>query len=69
MRTMNTLKVAQWLNAQGMIKTSENFLSTFGHIKDIDHEGIKGFLYLYYRKDTEEVFKAMQCEVITVLTF
>ena len=69
MRTMNTVKVAEWLKTQGMIKTSENFLSTFGHIEEIDYEGIKGFLYMYYRKDTEVVFRTMQCEVITTLIF
>lgn len=67
MRTMNTVKVAEWLKTQGMTKTSENFLSTFGHIEEIDYEGIKGFLYMYYRKDTEVVFRTMQCEVITTL--
>lgn len=69
MKTMNTIKVAEWLNTQGMTKTSENFLSLFGHIEDVDHEGIKGFLSMYYRKDTEEVFRSMLCEVTTTLTF
>ena len=68
MRTMNTVKVVEWLKAQGMTKTSENFLSLFGHIEDIDYEGIKGFLYMYYRKDTEAVFRSMQCQVSTTLT-
>ena len=67
MKTMNTVKVAQWLSTKGMIKTSENFLSLFGHIEDVDYEGIEGFLYIYYRKDTEDVFRSMQCEVTTSL--
>lgn len=69
MRTMKTIKVSQWLSNQGMVKASENFLSTFGHMENVDYGGIEGFLGLYYGDKTSDTFRDMQCHVITTLTF
>ncbi len=69
MKTMNTQKVAQWLGNQGMVEAKDNFLSTFGHMENIDYGGIEGFLYTYYRDFAGDVFLSMQCHVSTTLTF
>jgi hypothetical protein len=69
MRTMNTQKVAGWLGNQGMVEAKDNFLSTFGHMENIDYGGIEGFLYIYYKDFAGDVFLSMQCDVSTTLTF
>ena len=69
MRTMKTVQVAGWLRNQGMTDASNNLLSTFGHMENIDYGGIEGFLYLYYRDFAGDVFLSMQCHVTTTLTF
>jgi len=68
MKTMNTQKVAQWLGNQGMVEAKDNFLSTFGHMENIDYGGIEGLLYIYYRDFAGDVFRSMQCHVSTTLT-
>ncbi len=69
MKTMNTVKVAEWLGNQGMVEAKDNLLSTFGHMEDIDYGGIEGFLYIYYKDFAGDVFLSMQCQVSTTLTF
>lgn len=68
MKTMNTQKVAQWLDNQGLAEASKTFLATFGHMPEVDHGGIEGFLFLYYGEFSSEVFRSMQCQVSTNLT-
>ena len=68
MRTMRTQAVAQWLGNQGMVDAKDIFLSTFGHMDNIDYGGIEGFLYLYYKDFAGDVFLSMQCQVSTTLT-
>jgi hypothetical protein len=69
MRTMKTVKVAQWLGNQGMVDASNNFLSTFGHMDNVEYDGIEAFLGLYYKDFAGDVFLTMQCHVTTTLTF
>ncbi len=69
MKTMNTVKVAEWLGNQGMVEAKANLLSTFGHMENIDYGGIEGFLYIYYKDFAGDVFLSMQCQVTTTLTF
>jgi hypothetical protein len=52
-----------------MVEAKDNFLSTFGHMENVDYGGIEGFLYLYYRDFAGDVFLSMQCQVSTTLTF
>jgi hypothetical protein len=66
---MKTVLVAQWLANQGRTDASNNFLSTLGHMENVDYEGIEGFLYLYYNESTDETFRSMQCYITTTLTF
>jgi len=63
MRTMKTVQVAGWLSNQGMVEAKDNFLSTFGHMENVDYRGIEGFLYLYYRDFAGDVFLSMQCQI------
>ena len=69
MRTMRTVKVAEWLGNQGMVEAKDKFLSTFGPIENVDYEGIEGFLYMYYKDFAGDVFPSMQCQIVTTLTF
>ena len=69
MRTMKTVQVAGWLSNQGMVSASKNFLSTFGHMENVDYGGIEGFLGMYYGDFASHTFLDMQCQVTTTLTF
>lgn len=69
MRTMNTQRVAQWLDNQGMIAASKSFLSTFGHMDKVDCEGIEAFFNMTYGESDGFIYRHMQCNVTTTMTF
>ncbi len=69
MRTMRTLEVYEYLINQGKAYAATDLLMVFEGVETIDHEGLLGFLTIYYGEFAEEIFKAMQCHVTTTLTF
>jgi hypothetical protein len=70
MKTMKTQDVVQWFENQGNIDNSRMFDTLFHHLNVVDYAGIEGFFAMVYHHDVyEEMFRCMQCDVITTLTF
>jgi hypothetical protein len=67
MMTMKTSSVIGWLNNQGMIDAAANFKNTFGHMGQVDRQGVEAFLVLYYGEFASEVFLDMKCNVLTFM--
>jgi len=65
---MNTQKVAQWFQSQGMPQAAAQFSDLFYEIENVDYAGIEGFLHIIYGAgDDEYIFRKMQCDVSTSL--
>jgi len=69
MKTMKTLKVYEWLVNKGRATGATKLLVLFEGIEDLDYPGLEAFLKIIYRKDSEAIFREMQCDVVTTLNF
>jgi len=70
MKTMNTQSVVAWFENQGHSTESRMFNTLFNHLTVVDHAGIEGFFAMVFHHEVyEEMFRSMQCNVTTTLTF
>jgi hypothetical protein len=68
MRTMKTLKVYEWLLTNQMFLAAPALVNKFNLMEELQHEVILEFLEKYFR-NPDYIFRQMQCEVTTTLTF
>lgn len=68
MRTMKTIKVYQWLLDNQMFIAAPALVNKFNLTGELQHEEILEFLGGYVRTPSY-VFRQMQCQVTTTLTF
>jgi GH24 family phage-related lysozyme (muramidase) len=64
---MKTVKLVEWLGNQGMVDASTQFSNTFEGIENVEYASIEGFLTQYYGEYTDDVFRHIQCDVVTTL--
>jgi hypothetical protein len=70
MKTMNKQSVVKWLNSKDETKLAEDFGSLYKELEFINAEDIDAIFYLTFgSKKGPELFREMQCEVSTQLTF
>ena len=69
MKTMKTLKVYEWLVIKGRATGATKLLVLFEGIEELDYPGLEAFLRIIYKKDSEALFREMQCDVVTTLNF
>jgi len=70
MKTMRMKAVVIWFQKQGMPMAAEKFNTLFNELEVVDHKAIQAFLNIMYGVgDDEYVFRKMQCDITTTLTF
>jgi hypothetical protein len=70
MKTMNKQSIVTWLNSKDETKLAENCNFLYKELEFVDAEDVDALFYLTLgSKKGPELFREMQCEVSTQLTF
>ena len=70
MKTMKRKSIVEWLNTKNEAKLAENFNFLYKESEFVDADNVDAIFYLTLgSKKGPELFREMQCEVSTQLSF